>query len=311
MTLSFTTGPVVDAGADASICEGDNFTTNGATASNQQAVSWSSSGTGSFTGTTTLVTTYIPSAADIDAGVVTLNLTAYGNSPCGEVTDALTLTINKQPTAFAGTTIALCAGLRAGRAAATDYSSISWSTTGSGSFVNGNTLTPIYTATALDIVNSPISFTLTANPLAPCAGPAATHTIIVDVFDGVDIDAGANGLICEGQTFTLDATVDPSVTDILWTTSGTGTFSDPTIEDPTYTPSAADIANGAVTLTLTAANPACNGQSDYAVLTITASVVEAGAQDSCAFRAILLQTLLLAVHTIIEWTIIPEAETAP
>jgi PKD repeat protein len=282
MTIIFEDGTQVNAGVDAVICEGDSYTTSTATASNYSSLIWNTSGTGSFTNASILETTYMPSAADINSGIITLTLTAVGNSPCPEAIDAMTLTINGEPTAFAGTTTAICTGPNVLEGAtATNYASLSWSTTGTGSFINGNSLTPIYTASALDLVNSPITFTLTAFPIAPCAGPSAEHTIIVNVFEGANIDAGANATICQGSNYTIaDAFVDASVTSILWTTSGTGTFSDPTIVNPTYTPSAADIITGATTLTMTASNPACGDQSDYMVLTINSyPQVNAGADD--------------------------------
>ncbi|MBL7883244.1 MAG: gliding motility-associated C-terminal domain-containing protein, partial [Bacteroidia bacterium] len=56
-----------------------------------------------------------------------------------------------------------------------------------------------------------------------------------------------------------------------WTTSGTGTFDNATLANATYTPSAADITAGTVTLTITTDDPAgvCNSVSDDVVITIT------------------------------------------
>lgn len=51
---------------------------------------------------------------------------------------------------------------------------------------------------------------------------------------------------------------------VEWTTSGTGTFNNPNVLNPTYTPSAADIAAGSVTLTL--GSLACPNVSDDALV---------------------------------------------
>ena len=66
--------------------------------------------------------------------------------------------------------------------------------------------------------------------------------------------AGNDITICEDQIVHLSGSADYYNT-LLWTTSGSGHFSDATILNPDYTPSAADIAAGAVTLTLTANGP--------------------------------------------------------
>ena len=64
-------------------------------------------------------------------------------------------------------------------------------------------------------------------------------------------NAGPNGTICEGSAFTLSGTAN-NQTSVLWTTSGDGTFSNPAILKPDYTPGLQDILSGDVILTLTA-----------------------------------------------------------
>ena len=80
-------------------------------------------------------------------------------------------------------------------------------------------------------------------------------------------DAGpAAANVCSGSTYTLAATATNGT--ILWTTSGTGTFNNNTLEDPIYTPSPADIAAGTVTLTMKVTGSAwCPMATDTIVLT--------------------------------------------
>jgi hypothetical protein len=65
--------------------------------------------------------------------------------------------------------------------------------------------------------------------------------------------AGPDASICAGEDYSChgEATDWDS---ILWTSSGTGTFDDPTILEPVYTPSADDITNGMVELIITVEN---------------------------------------------------------
>jgi len=66
-----------------------------------------------------------------------------------------------------------------------------------------------------------------------------------------------------------------SATSSTWTTSGTGTFNDVTIVNAVYTPSAADITAGTVTLTITTNDPVgtCTAVSDVMILTINAAAI--------------------------------------
>ena len=65
-------------------------------------------------------------------------------------------------------------------------------------------------------------------------------------------NAGAAATICEGSTYTLAASSASGFVSLSWTTSGSGSFSNPAVLHPVYTPSIADITAGVVTLTLTA-----------------------------------------------------------
>ncbi len=62
------------------------------TATNYASVSWSTSGTGTFSGNT-LSASYFPSMTDLDAQIVTLTLTAVAISPCStDAVDQVTIT---------------------------------------------------------------------------------------------------------------------------------------------------------------------------------------------------------------------------
>ncbi|MGE5318503.1 MAG: beta strand repeat-containing protein, partial [Chloroflexota bacterium] len=72
---------------------------DGANASNQTSILWTSNGTGTLTNATSLtLATYTPSAADLVIGEVTLTLTAFSNAPCGDVSSTKKIVINKDGT---------------------------------------------------------------------------------------------------------------------------------------------------------------------------------------------------------------------
>jgi len=77
--------PVVETGGDQTICEGDAFITEEASAENATTVFWSTSGDGVFTNPDQLITQYSPGQNDISEGVVELTLTAESGEPCNQL----------------------------------------------------------------------------------------------------------------------------------------------------------------------------------------------------------------------------------
>ncbi|MBO0358234.1 T9SS type A sorting domain-containing protein [Hymenobacter sp. BT186] len=103
-----------------------------------------------------------------------------------------------------------------------------------------------------------------------CAG---TRTPIqVNVTPAPTATLPATAASCGTSAYSLTGTIGGSATTGTYTSTGTGTFSpDATTLNATYTPSAADVTAGSVTITLTAAGPAgttCAAGTAQTVLTI-------------------------------------------
>ena len=288
MVLSLEPLPTAYAGVDASICEGSNYTLAGATATNYATIGWTTSGTGTFSNSTSLIPIYTPSALDIITGSVILTLTATSPAPCSQsVADAMTLTINSHPVAFAGADASICSGsyYYITDATSASYSSIYWTTSGSGTFLNGNTISPTYQPSNADIIAGSVTLTLHAGAIAPCTGEQ-TDAIILTILPSATANAGGDATICAGTNYSLAGAQATQYSSLNWTTNGNGTFSNPTILNPVYIPSFNDKLIGSVTLTLHATGLApCNGVvSDAMVLTIDpGATVNAGPDaTSCA-----------------------------
>jgi acetolactate synthase small subunit len=281
MTLNITQAPTANAGNDEAVCQGDDLdlstSTTPPSASDFSILLWSSSGSGAFSDAAALAPVYTPSAADIASGSVTLTLTANGNGSCAAATDNMVLTLAEPPTASAGSDEAVCSTETLDLSAsvspptASDFSSLSWTTSGSGAFNDINALTPIYTPSAADITSGSVILTLTANGNASCA--PASDAMTLNITQAPTANAGNDEAVCQGDDLDLStSTTPPSASDfssLLWSSSGNGTFSDAAALAPVYTPSAADISNGSVTLTLTAnGNGSCAAATDNMVLTL-------------------------------------------
>jgi hypothetical protein len=287
MVLTITPAPVVNAGSDAETCQGVAFNFNTqttlASATNFSSILWTTTGTGVLTNATTLTPTYTPGVGE--TGTVTFTLTANGNGSCAAVTDQMVLTITPAPVVNAGSDEEICQGgtftftSQSTPASASNYASLLWTHTGTGTLFNAGTLTPTYQPGVGE--TGAITFTLTANGNGSCA--AVTDQMVLTITPAPVVNAGSDAETCQGVAFNFNTqTTLASATNfssVLWTHTGSGTLSGATTLTPTYTPGVGE--TGAITFTLTAnGNGSCAAVNDQMVLTITpAPVVNAGSDE--------------------------------
>jgi gliding motility-associated-like protein len=153
-----------------------------------------------------------------------------------------------------------------------------WSTSGFGTFQNGNTaLNNVYVPSPLDTLITPIQIILTST--GPC--PLRRDTISVSITPSPLVNASADQTVCENNSLVqLDGAIGGGSSLGEWTTLGTGSFApNPNTLDAVYTPSAADFTAGFVSLVLSASDlGACNMVRDTMIVTFTtAAIVDAGA----------------------------------
>ena len=274
--IVITPKPVVNAGDDAQICEGESFTISTATNINTAGLIWSTSGNGTFQPGSefTLTPTYIPGSTDKNFGSVTLTLTGQENFPCNSAaTDSMVLTINKIPTIdIIDPVVDLCVdtpNFPITNIVIDHYDSLLWETSGTGNFGGLETTeTPTYFPTPADYELGIVTLTLTAsrNPLN--CNSSTSETITLNFIEKPTVDAGPPSVsLCEGALapssyVTNQATGTINYSTVTWSSSGTGTWStaNPNNLLETYTPSPADYDTGFVILTLEAnSNAPCVG----------------------------------------------------
>ncbi len=307
LTLSISSQPTAFAGVDAEICETGLYSLADATATNYTSLMWTSTGTGTFTDPAILNPAYTPSQNDIDGGFVVLTLTAYGDGICPDVSDDMVLTITGQAVAYAGADASICetaGSYTLSDASAQEYASVEWTSSGDGSFDDTGIVNPIYTVGPNDIANGSVTLTLTAYANGSCVD--AVDNMLLSISLQAIADAGPDAEICETDgSYTLAGASATNATSLLWTTTGTGTFDDATLQNPTYTPSTSDIQNGQINLTLTAyGDGICPDASDFMVLTIwPAAQVYAGADaDVCENEDYELWDATAVDYTALLWT---------
>ncbi|MCX5733671.1 MAG: hypothetical protein NTW68_05030, partial [candidate division NC10 bacterium] len=110
---------------------------------------------------------------------------------------------------------------------------------------------------------------------------------------------------CETGSHELGTSASANVISLLWTSNGDGTFSDPTVLHPVYTPGPIDIVNGTVTLTITgmSALPCIPVFDDMTITISRQALADAGVDDTiCETGTYSLTTALTHFATGIQWT---------
>jgi len=192
---------------------------------------------------------YRKNPATGETGQVTLTLTVTAFAPCPPVTDQMVLTISRSATANAGPDATTCGGepFTLSGASATNYQSLTWTTSGTGTFNDSHAVNPVYTPSMVDIITGTVVLTMTIDPISPCAVVSAHMALTLT---GTPVaSAGPDGSTCAGVPFTVTQATAVNYSTILWTTNGVGVLSGQTTLTPTYTPAVGE--SGAITLTLT------------------------------------------------------------
>ena len=284
MLVTINPAAVADAGLDQAVCaSAPQVHLAGAVSGGATAGTWSG-GAGTFSpSASTLSATYTPSAAEVAAGHVTLTLTTNDPAgPCGAVTDQMIITIDPAATANAGADQVVCASAPQVQLAGTvggGAAGGTWSG-GAGSFSpSAGALNALYTPSAAEIAAGTVTLTLTSNdPAGPCA--AVSDQMVITINPAATANAGADQRVCaSAPQVQLAGAVGGGASSGTWS-GGAGSFSPrATALNATYTPSAAEIAAGQVTLTLTTNDPTgpCPAVGDQMVITIDrVTVVNAG-----------------------------------
>jgi len=283
IALQIIYNPVVDAGMDVTICESDQVQLN-ASASDFASVMWSWTGSGNpgtFSNQAILDPVYTPGNDDIAAGFAPLMITASPLNPCtAPASDQITVYITRLPQCGAGEDGLICSSsVFPVTGTATDYDYVLWSSTGDGYFQDNSILNTVYFPGIQDQLGGTILLSLAAFPNAPCLSPVISE-LSVTITRAPEIIAPQDAVACVNNPLHLIAAA-VSYSSVLWTSTGTGSFSNPDSLITTYTPSIQDELTGLVTLevTVTGNDPCSYSVSDYTLLTFSPSPTSMAGSD--------------------------------
>lgn len=243
---------VLFAGNDTTICLTSFFFPVSGNAEGFYFTSWATIGDGFFLNPTELTTYYFPSTTEKSNGLATLYLVGICVEPdYYRAVDTVKISIVHAPICFAGVDASVCNNESFQLAAeASSFDELYWSSNGDGTFDFTNVINPVYYHGITDLSNGEVYLTLTANSIAPCTF-ASQNTLTLSVLKTPQVYAGNDTILCAGSALQLDATVS-DYDEILWTSSGSGTFCNPYCANPVYQPGNLDILSGGSTLEILA-----------------------------------------------------------
>jgi gliding motility-associated-like protein len=266
--LTIAPKPVVNAGIDRTVCADVDQLLLGGTVANATGGSWTSSGSGIFSPTSsTLNPNYTPSPNDLTAGSVVVTLVSTGNGLCKTVSDNATIMFNKVATISAGSDLQVCTSVTTVdiNASSTNVSNVAWTIlTGSGTLTSTNTLATTYNVNPADILAGSVTLKITGSALSGCAD--VTDNVVITFVASPPITAGPDKTVCSTD---LPIQLEGAGSSAQWSGySGTFSPNDQTL-NALYTPSAGEVALGTVTLTLTTTNNGvCLPAVDQVIYTI-------------------------------------------
>lgn len=282
VTIGVILEPVVSASVDTTICADLTVDLGATVASNCSKIAWVTSGDGTFSSTSIRNPIYTPGVNDKLSGTVTLTITGTGLAGCNNVTDSKVITITKLPTVFAGSDKTVCLNsftYSLSEATASNYSTITWTKSGDGTFSNVAILNPNYTFGTNDTIAKSARLFLAIKGTSGCLTRIVKDSLDFTMIDTARTFAGTDLNMCKGNTYTASTATAHSYTTLSWSTDGSGGFSSTSILKPIYTPSPADKASGSVILTLkaTAVSPCNDFQSTVKLSFFDPPTVNAGA----------------------------------
>lgn len=172
-------------------------------------------------------------------------------------------------TAYAGQDAAICGSdSYMVNGVANNAARFVWTTSGDGTFDDPASLNAFYTPGNNDITSGQVILTLTVN--GP-DGEVVSDNVNLTISKQATVSQFTDVTVCEGSSVQLvGQAIDYS--GLNWTTTGTGTFTNPTELNTMYQPSSEDYASGSVTITLTAESSApCESATADMVITFNAA----------------------------------------
>jgi len=245
------------------ICEDDVPLLRASIGGSATGIIWETAGDGTFANPTNLTPTYTPGVSDITNESVLL--TASTNDPDGAVgpckiaTANVTVTINRKAEITVTGPAAVCEGSNIQPKAILSgaANALQWATTGDGTFNNTSSSSPVYTVGPQDINTGVVTLTASTTdpdgPSGPCLADEASITVTINHTATLTLNPLPDA--CEGDAIRMNAVLGGTGNQVTWSTNGDGTFDNPSLLKPYYTPGTGDVNAGNVSLVAVTNDP--------------------------------------------------------
>jgi fermentation-respiration switch protein FrsA (DUF1100 family) len=261
---STTAAPTVATTTKKVNCVTGAVTITGTTSSNTTSQGWTTSGSGTFNNNSTLNPIYTPSPSDLLKTSITLYITVTG--ACGTAKDSVVL--NFPPKITATATDPTCSTPGSVSSSATNGTApytYSWS--------GGQTTANIFGV-------PPGTFTVTLTDKNGCTS-TSTATVNATTTAAPTVATTTKKVNCVTGAVTISGTTSSNNTSQVWTSTGTGTFSNNGVLNPTFTPSAADLLKPSLTLYINVTGT-CGTAKDSVVLNFPPKIIATATDPTCS-----------------------------
>lgn len=270
--IQFQNPPQVFAGPDKTACFNNAATTfTGGISGFSATPIWSSTGTGLFSSPSASATNYTPSISDLNTGTIGIVLSSTNNGVCPAARDTALLIITPQPVVNAGSNFSVCSNgvINLTGSVTAAISTGSWSSNGTGNFLNQSALNTIYAPSNLDISTGFVFFYLTSTGNGPCL--PVKDTVLVAIQAQPSVNISHPGSACStNSVINLLGNITGITNTGTWSSTGSGTFQNIGAYNPgVYFLSAADQQPGVLGFTLSSTN---NGACPPALQSININV---------------------------------------
>lgn len=180
LPITVTAASSANAGISQTVCSANASVNLSGSVVGATGGNWTTSGTGTFIDPSNLNTTYMPTPADIGAGIVTLTLTPTGTGTCPTTSGQMTVTFIASPTVSAGADQTVCFGTMVtlnGSGGAITYTWDGGVSDGTPFASPVGTVVYTVTGTAANSCTNTDMVSVTTNPLPSVSFNLATDTV--------------------------------------------------------------------------------------------------------------------------------------
>ncbi len=195
-TVAITQQATVNVAPTLSVCSNQlNIPISGTVSGNTAGTTWFSTGTGSVTSSSALLTSYNLSQDDIDKGKILLYLVAQANGPCPAASDTTQLSITLRPVISLTSDTTICAKqspLQLSTIIDNGSGSVLWVSSGNGSFVpNAFAPNPLYQLGSNDLLAGNVNLSVNSVNNGACGNVSSTMKVQIQPSPRADFSASS------------------------------------------------------------------------------------------------------------------------